>query len=363
MTIAYAQTSAHVRHDCRTWPETEQREWRRLCDPATPGRHALWARRRRAPWSRTRQYTAANVYTRYLAVVRAANLPAAITPEGVRTFVGEQQARCSARTIHGQVAMLKAVAELLYPEADWNWLDTTCRNLWAVAAGTPKRKSGQKHLYAARDLYAVGVQLIAEGVEAGDTGWPTTQKVRDGLWLVLGLMCPERPRALEGLRCAEVDLTARTLTIPAARMKTAEPSTRVLPGVIAEAVRLWLAVYRAAHVDAAEDHGSFWIAKGGGPVRHTTMATAMRTATKARLGVAVSPYRLRDAGATFIVEELPEHAPLAALLLRHRSEAMTREYTETARQLQAGRRLAEHLAAAHAETARNPGRRRARRRP
>jgi integrase len=82
------------------------------------------------------------------------------------------------------------------------------------------------------------------------------------------------------------------------------------------------------------------------------MAVAMRTATKARLGIAVSPHRLRDASATFVVEDLPEHAPLAALLLGHRSPRMTDEYTETAEQIEASRKVAAHLDAEHAELAR-----------
>jgi len=357
MKVVYEHTSAHVRRDCRTWPEPEQREWLRLFDPAAPGRQALWARRRRSPWSRPRQYTAANCYTRYLAVVRDAGLPAAITPAGVRAFVARQQQRCSPRTLHGQLAMLKAVAGLLHPDADWSWLDTTCRNLSAVADQSPKRKSASKHLYSARDLYRVGIELITESVDDGGTAWNATQKFRDGLWLVLGVVCPERRHALEELRLDEVDPDARSLVIPAGRMKTGEASQRRMPAVVAEAVRLWRDHYRAAHVDPDHDHGAFWIAKGGGAVRHATMAAAMRTATKARLGVAVSPHRLRDASATFVVEDMPEHAPLASLLLGHRSPRMTDEYTETAGQIEASRQVAAHLDAKHAELARAGSRR------
>ena len=362
MRIVYEHTADNVRRDCATWPADEQATWCELFQPRAFGRNAAWARRGRTPWSRSRQYTAANVYSRYLTVVRAAGLPDAVTPDGVRVFVAHQQEHCQPRTIHGQVAMLKAMAGLLHPDADWTWLDTTCRYLSTMAEQTPKRKNGARHLYSARDLYAVGVDLVVEGVQAGDSRWTTTQNVRDGLWLVLGVMCPERRRALAGLTLDEVDPDARTMTIPADRMKTGEASRRNIPDVVAETVRLWRDKYRAAHVPRNVEHGQFWIAKGGGPVSHTTMAAAMRTRTKARLGVAVSPHRLRDASATFIVEDLPEHAPLASVLLGHRGEAMTLAYTESAEQIDASRRLAAHLAAAHATTEqRVHGRRRPRR--
>ena len=361
MRVVYTQTSGHVRQDCRTWPEPEQREWLRLFDPATPGRQALWARRRRSPWSRSRQYTAANVYTRYLAVVRDAGIPAAITPAGVRAFIAVQQQRCQPRTIHSQVNMLKAMACLLHPDADWTWLDTTCRNLSAAAEQTPKRKTTARHLYSARDLYRVGIELITEGVEDGGTAWTATQTIRDGLWLVFGVMCPERRRALEELRLHEVDPGARSIVIPAERMKTGDASQRTFPVIVAEAIRLWRDRYRAAHVDPDNDHGGFWVAKGGGAVRSTTMATAMRTRTKERLGVAVSPHRFRDASATFVVEDMPEHAPLASRLLGHRTTRTTDTYTEAAQQIEASRRVAAHLAAARVDTERHVRSRRYRR--
>src|SRR3546814_2043733 len=73
------------------------------------------------------------------------------------------------------------------------------------------------------------------------------------------------------------------------------------------------------------------------------MYAAMRKLTREKLGVAVSPHRFRDAAATYFVQEMPELATLARVVLNHASESMTRNYRTTAKQLTASRRVAKHL--------------------
>src|SRR3546814_15725608 len=73
------------------------------------------------------------------------------------------------------------------------------------------------------------------------------------------------------------------------------------------------------------------------------MYAAMRKLTREKLGVAVSPHRFRDAAATYFVQEMPELATLARVVLNHASESMTRNYRTTAKQLTASRRVAKHI--------------------
>ncbi|MBK1669524.1 hypothetical protein CKO28_15905 [Rhodovibrio sodomensis] len=342
MTVIYETTSEGVASDCASWPEAEQAVWRALFDPDDPETFRRWARRREKPWSRPRQYNVAGVYTRYLRCVRAHALPEAIHPEGVRAFVAELQARCQPHTVHSQVCMLASIAHLLHPNDDWSWLTDTCRNLDRVGRNTPKRKNAGGKLLNAHDLYATGIALMIEAMESGGVTWAEIQTYRDGLWLALGTVCPERRRALETLTVDNVRVDAGLLDVPADVMKTGEASRRRLPAVIAEAIRTWLTVYRAAY---APNHNGFWIVKGGTPVRPGTMYPAMKKVTRERLGIAVSPHRLRDAGATFIAEEMPENANLASTLLKHRTEAMTRIYQEQAQQIEASKRFAQYVQA------------------
>ena len=340
MTVVYETTSQNVAADCASWPEAEQAVWRALFDPDDPETFRRWARRREKPWSRPRQYNVAGVYTRYLRCIRACGLLEAIHPEGMRAFVAELQARCRPHTVHSHVCMLASLAHLLHPDDDWRWLTDTCRNLGRIGQNTPKKKSAGGKIVNAHDLYATGITLMIEAVESGGVTWAEIQKYRDGLWLALGAACPERRHALETLTVDNVRVDAGLLDIPADVMKTGEASRRRLPPVIAEAIRAWLTVYRASY---APNHHHFWIAKGGTPVRPGTMYPAMKKVTRERLGIPVSPHRLRDAGATFIAEEMPENANLASMLLKHRSEATTHIYQEQAQQIEASRRFAMYV--------------------
>ena len=335
----YESTTAVVHVDCKTWPVKDQHTWCALFDPADPKAPQRWSRRRQKPWSRSRQYNVARIYTRYLACVRRQGLTVAITPKGVRTFVEEIEQTCSTQTVHSQLCALTSMARLLDPDNDWSFLDKTCRNLGQVARNTPKQKNSFP-LVDAHELYRTGVTMMREALEQGGTAWPTLQTFRDGLFLVLGTMCPERARALENIRVGAVDTRLGVLDIPASDLKTGEPSRRRLSPTLVAAVDVWLKRYRGAYAPA---HGYFWIAKGGGPVRPDTLRVAMKAATRNRLGIAVPPHRLRDAAATSVVEEMPEHAALASVLLQHTSEKMTRNYQERATEIEASRRFAKHI--------------------
>jgi len=166
------------------------------------------------------------------------------------------------------------------------------------------------------------------------TTWPATQLFRDGLFLLLGLMCPERRRALESLRVSQVDLAGRRIVFDARQIKTSEARERELPPELAMAIEVWLEKWRGRY---APTHDGLWIATGGKPVGSGTLYAAMRTLTQDRLGVGLSPHRLRDLAATFVVETAPERAALASAMLAHKSMSMTQKYTLTASQIEASR--------------------------
>src|SRR3546814_6320560 len=113
-----------------------------------------------------------------------------------------------------------------------------------------------------------------------------------------------------------------------------------MPETVRAVISVWIDNYRALY---ASEHDYLFIARNGGPVRPGTMYAAMRKLTREKLGVAVSPHRFRDAAATYFVQEMPELATLARVVLNHASESMTRNYRKTAKQLTASRRVAKHL--------------------
>ena len=357
MTV-YNHTTENVQSDCAEWPEAARRAWLEAFDPDNQCWQADLVDRGFAPWSRPTQYDRARVYTRYLRFVRGAGRPDQIHPDSVRAWIDVlQEQNLSLHTISAHVRFLCAVARLLYPDHDWNWLART-RDAIAErvkAVGPPKRKDGQ--LFSTRDLLRAGVERYVSGVDALPTDpspehlpdWTTAQAVRDGLWLILGAVCPERVGAFQQVRVHEIDLDACQLLVPGERTKTHEQSDRLFPRQIGVALEIYLERVRhpfalAHSIRSGEAvHEHLWISKGGKPAQPGTMAAAMKTATTELLGYAVSPHRLRDGSATYIVEEMPEQAALASAILQHKNSATTREYVRQAEQIGAFRALQQHV--------------------
>jgi integrase len=346
MAVNTEHTRANVLQDCATWPAQARARWLALFDPDDPIRLQRWARMQESPWVRQTQYQKASVYTRYLATVRARGLPDTVAPDGVLAFIEAHEARVRADTLAGYLKELKAIAELLDPGQDnaYAWLGRIRHAIAADAERQPKVKTANLMRFTVEDLHRVGVELIHEALEEGPKGWPQIQAFRNGLCIMLGIMCPERPRAWANLRLDHVKLDTRRVHFPGEHVKTKNANERPLPALEALLCELWLTRYRAHY---APTHDRFWIARGGQPPVQATLYAAITRVTRERLGVAVSPQRFRDAAATFITSEMPERENLATLVLRHASPAMTRKYTTTANQLTASLQLAEVLDAAH----------------
>jgi len=327
-----------IERDCATWPAELKARWIALFDPDGP-----FAEK---PWVRESQYQYAGVFTRYLACCARHGLPAQISSQGLRAFIREcEKAGNVPRTIAGYVWQLSHVANLLQPElyVERGWLRQTAVRLQRVASRTPKKRTA--HVVRAPDIGLLGERLIAQARAAArqDT-WATTELFRNGLWLRLGVRLPERLKALSALQCSWIDLDARLIRFPAEVEKVPEQAQRALPEDLVEDIREWL----ARRAKRKPRHDFFWIAKGGKPAGAAALAAAMRRVTKNLTGEPISPHGFRHGAATFVVETAPDKAPLATIVLNQRSAAITREYTQRAKQIAASREGAALIAAGEA---------------
>lgn len=314
-----------VEHDCATWPEEDRQRWLELFaddDPLKP-----------RPWVRATAFQNAGVYTRYLACVRRHGLEDRLSYAGVCAFIREREAAGNVmRTIAGYVASLYKIGRLLRPEEDLGWLLKSLRNTLKVAEQSVKLRNGR--LADALEIYRLGQDLVAKARRLGPASWNATELYRTGLFLCFGLIVQERLRAQTGLTLDDIDLDDAHVFYAAHLIKNKHESERVFNDEVRAMLREWVDVFRARW---RPQHRALWIARGGQPATAATLAAAMRRVTRRALGVALSPHSLRHAAATFLARMAPEHAPLATTILGQRSEAVTREYTETADNLQASR--------------------------
>ena len=357
MTV-FDHTSENVQNDCREWPEAARQAWLEAFDPHNACWQADLVERGFKPWSRPTQYDRGRVYTRYLHFVRDAGRPDEIRADSVRAWIDHlQQSGRSLRTISAHTRFLCAVARLVYPDQDWAWLARTRDAIAERVKAIDPAKRKDRQIFSTRQLWVAGVEKYVAAINTLPTeaslddlpDWETAQAVRDGVWLLLGAVCPERVGALQQVRVNEIDLDACQFVVPGERTKTRERSERTFPAEVAAALQIYLARIRLPWARAYSErsglavHDNLWISKGGKPAQPGTMAAAMKAATTELLGYPVSPHRLRDGAATYIVEEMPEQAALASAILRHRSRATTLEYARQAEQVGAFRLLQEHI--------------------
>lgn len=334
------QSAETVAADCAAWPAAARRHWEAAFEPDL-GTH---------DWARASQYTYARVFSRYLAVVRAEGLPdepCALSPDGLRAFLGLAEKTCTARSLAGHVHHLVEVATIIYREEaraghlDWLW--TTRNRLLKLAGRTPKQR--RRNVVSAIDLLQVAAAAINEGRARGDF-----VRLRTGVFILLGLYAPERRRALAGLDVNMIDFDARQIAWPANSQKTRQPVVRVIPPRVVAVLSDYITRWRAQYVAAGER--ALFIKATGTRVGGEALRTAMVNLTEEKLDRIVSPHLMRNAVATAVLASDPANAALASIAIGHGSRRMTREYTETAKGIAAGRQVRGLMKAAEIRVAR-----------
>jgi hypothetical protein len=318
-----------VRQRCAGWPNADATAWIQAFDPEVfLGVEPCWAP--------VTQYQNGGVYSRYLEVCRANGVTDELSPEGLKCFIqSAEHLDCSAITISGYVWSLWKVTTIIrdISAGEFDWLLETAKRIGAAAKRTRKRKADR--YVSVEPLLELALSTMRNS--APESGrWADIQAYRDGLFLAFASVCPERLRALEAMRLSWVADDCSSVKFPTKFQKTQEPSTRIVPGFLRPALARWVTDIRPL---VAGDHDHLWVAKGGQPLGFAAIQAAMRKLTKSTLGIPLTPHRLRDAAATFVVEEITDQAGLAARILNHRDPNSARHYTEAAAGLTASRRV------------------------
>lgn len=152
------------------------------------------------------------------------------------------------------------------------------------------------------------------------------------------MLIAERRRVLAAMTIDDM-MAADGFVVSADLMKTNRSSYRHNPPEFLPFIQEWLNLRQ----HYAADHNRLWIGKGGRPLSSDGIYAAMRSFTEREIGTALTPHRLPDLAATFSVEASPHLARHVRHILGHRHSSTTGEYPETAKQIEASRRLAEAM--------------------
>lgn len=241
-----------------------------------------------------------------------------VTPDRVRLFViqlRERVSSCSAAMIFEGFARMIVV---MTPERDWAWLRITITNLKAIAK---PEKDKRCHMVDARQLLALGVDLMEQALEMGDRYHAATH-MRDGLLIAVLASCPVRIAnlmAIEIERHLLFDRDRYRLFFTEKETKAAHPYQAELSPVLNPYIDIWLRDHRRkllAHGDGAKTD-RLWIDRWGKAMGEHAIRDQIEKRTRDAFGRHIWPHLARSIAATSFVDHDPDMVALVSDLLGH----------------------------------------------
>lgn len=333
------------------WPPDDQRLWVKALapgDPFEPG----GVRADYRPNSNTK---VENGYGRWLTFLGQSNQldaevtgPGRITPDRVKSYVENLRALGNrSSTILSRLQELGDMAKAVAPERNWSWINRIASKI--RAQGTPARDK-RARLVPSDELLTLGFNLMEVATRA-----PTKRlaaiSFRDGLIIALLALRPLRRKNLKG-----IELNRSLVRLGDGwilRLDPEETKTHVYieapwPECLAPALEDYLAVHRPVLMDCksrwhSEVGNALWVSSHGSPMTEMAIYDQIAKRTREAFGHSINPHLFRDAAATTMAVEDPEHVRLAASLLGHRTFSTTERYYQQARMLSAHRMYAKTI--------------------
>lgn len=344
------------------WPALDQQLWCSGTRPAglfeVAGAGAEWSLRSRDKTERG--------YGRWLSWLQASGQFDDQTHPGdrvdrarVATYLAEIATTCAPWTQACRIQELHDALRVLAPKQDWDWLAGLLVTLRLRAR--PVRNKRQR-LRPAEELIALGERLMRQAGTA--PGWsPRRQAVhyRDGLIIALLAYRPLRIKNFAAL-CLGQHLVQKSsrfwLLVSAQETKARIPYEVAFPDALVGALRRYLdrhrpVLLRGEHGGEPAQTDSLWISEIATQLDPQALATRISKHTRAAFGMSLPPHWFRDAAATTLAVQDPQHVRDARHVLGHASLATTERHYIQAYSLHASRRHQEMLA--RLRTALNPG--------
>lgn len=278
---------------------------------------------------------------------RARDVAVDIASTSVRAKLRVDQARVeSGERRIGRVAVdmaaLSGLAPAVWPNRSWTWLKRTRDRLKKLANHHGSRNASRA--VDAAELRAAGQQLLDKADAFHAAARNRRELVaahtiaRTALSMILLAEAPLRVTS-----CSEIELRSNLLEdlaglyLDAASTKEGDGDRRAFSATLIDAIGRCVQRHRA--VIAAPGESRLFVGERGGPIKGAQLSKCLGDFTYPVFKVRVTPHAIRHSVGNFIVASAPEEATLASIILNHRSDAVTADYTQRAAQIAASRRL------------------------
>ena len=265
--------------------------------------------------------------------------------EIVAGYVRELTATVAPYTVLCRIEDLYGVMRVMAPSHDWIWLRKAANRLRATAV-TARDK--ELRVRPSQALYALGISLM-RGAETSDALTPMgrAMRYRDGLMIAILAARPLRRSNLAAIVIGTNLMRTEGccwLHFEASETKNHRPIDVPLPTDLTPNVDRYLDHHRPALL-RGRDSPYLWISKTGAAMAGISIYGRIIALTRQAFGIAINPHLFRDAAATSIAIDDPEHVQVSAALLGHASLKTTQRHYDQSRMLAAGRRYQNELLA------------------
>jgi integrase len=266
-----------------------------------------------------------------------------VTPENVEAYIANLTDRkVRSVTTLNCIHMLRRVAELLAPKADFTWLSEIEKDLALLA----EPRSKLDRLVLSDRLVEAGLTLIEEAKGYARTKFKRARGIRNGLMLAVLALCPIR---LKNFAALEIGTSFRQvkgrwwIVLPGSSTKMRSPEERPIPEWLTPHIELYLNEARPILLDRSQQPTErLWITSvTRGPMKKQNVGVLITEITQETLGVRVSPHLFRTSGATTAAEAFAEFPHIASALLGHKNPPDTEEHYNRASSLNAAGKYAE----------------------
>jgi len=287
-----------------------------------------------------------SAYGRWLGFAVGTDIPKTsgldyLTPHNLRTFIAELKTLFAPYTVAGYVTDLEIVVRAFRLDG-LDFLHTAATTLRRMGRPAGNKRS---RLRPSAELYQLGLELM-RGAASQVTPQEAARTFQDGLTIAL---LAARPVRLKNLASIEVGhhLTKQGdlywLTFTARETKTYRHLEFPLPCELTALMDQHLTIYRPILLEnlgkwGSAPHSGLWVSMHGSKMNQDVLYRHIYERTKERFGEPVNPHLFRDAAATSIAIEDPDHVGIITAILGHSNTKTAETYYNQATSLEAARR-------------------------
>jgi integrase/recombinase XerD len=327
--------------DVADWPACDRAAWVAARQPAGPLDDGGLA----AGWSAKTVRQTEKGYSLWLGCLARhgrldpdAAAGARLTRATLTLFGQELLGRVAPQTAASRVRDLSVMIRALDPAAD----RTLVKRMQAtLARRAPPSRAKREHMIAPALLFDAGLARMDRVDHERHRKLDVRNvRYRDGLMMaILAARAFRRGNLAQmrvGKHITKVD-GVYVCSFSAAETKNRRELVEPLPAALTRYIDHYLAEVRPALL---RGHASdaFWVSTYRGPLSEQSIYTKICAATEEELGVKLSPHLFRDALATGIATDDPEHIRIASRLLGHADPRTTERHYIHAQALRASRR-------------------------